>query len=255
MSIMSNIYKKPINFILAVSSDNVIGIDNKIPWKIKEDLAYFKNLTTYDQNESHNKWLKENNIELDNFFPLKPAISNMVIMGLKTFESIGSKPLPNRLNVVLTSKYETMTNQENLVFLSNISNAIYYGNICSQIKTIWIIGGKQLFESISDIKPNNVYLSTINKTFDTPNLLSKTIINDKFFEYLYINYELEKSTSKIVCDLISNTDVEIEFKSYKFINDTNNEIYNTDNIVNCHYLFYNCECDNKCEYLHSKLIN
>jgi dihydrofolate reductase/thymidylate synthase len=229
-------FTKPINFILAISSDNVIGANSQIPWKIKEDLKYFKSFTSFDPNASHNKWLKENNIKIDPLFVQSSSvIRNMVIMGLKTFESIGSKPLPNRLNVVLTSKYEEMSNKDNLVFLSNISNALYYGNICPNIKTIWIIGGKQLFESINDIKPNNVYLTKINMTLS--HMTNKIQLDNTFFEYLEQNYKVKSTDSdsdsasedffsveakqevlpyyKTICkDLISNTDVEVEFITY-----------------------------------------
>src|SRR3989344_8947384 len=65
-----------IILIAAVSSNNVIGIDGKIPWRIKEDMDHFKELTT----------------------------SHPVIMGRVTYESIPKKfrPLPGRHNFVLT---------------------------------------------------------------------------------------------------------------------------------------------------------
>lgn len=61
--------------IAAVSLDNIIGINNELPWQgqYKADLARFKKLT----------------------------MGNMVIMGRRTYESIG-KPLPNRKNVVIS---------------------------------------------------------------------------------------------------------------------------------------------------------
>lgn len=62
-----------ISVIAAISKNLVIGRDNKIPWHIPEDLKRFKELTS----------------------------GHVVIMGRKTFESIG-KPLPNRTNIVIT---------------------------------------------------------------------------------------------------------------------------------------------------------
>ena len=62
-----------ISIIAAVSKNGVIGVDNKLPWNLPEDLKRFKELTT----------------------------NNVVIMGRKTYESIG-KPLPNRINIVIT---------------------------------------------------------------------------------------------------------------------------------------------------------
>ncbi|EKD44592.1 MAG: hypothetical protein ACD_71C00085G0001 [uncultured bacterium (gcode 4)] len=63
-----------IHIIAAMTAKNrVIGINNTLPWHYKEDLKHFKELTT----------------------------ENVIIMGRKTFESIG-KPLPNRINVVIS---------------------------------------------------------------------------------------------------------------------------------------------------------
>lgn len=62
-----------VTAIAAVASNGVIGNNNQLPWHLPEDLAYFKKVTT----------------------------GHPVIMGRKTFESIG-RPLPNRANIVLT---------------------------------------------------------------------------------------------------------------------------------------------------------
>ena len=67
-----------ISLIAAVSKNGVIGVDNKLPWHLPEDLKRFRELTR----------------------------GKTVLMGRKTFESIlgysGGKPLPNRVNVVVT---------------------------------------------------------------------------------------------------------------------------------------------------------
>jgi len=64
-----------ISIIAAVSENGVIGKNNALPWKLPADLRHFKELT----------------------------IGKPVIMGLKTFESIG-KPLPDRTNIVLSKE-------------------------------------------------------------------------------------------------------------------------------------------------------
>ncbi|MCE8020497.1 dihydrofolate reductase [Halomonas sp. MCCC 1A11036] len=63
----------PVAMIAAVARNGVIGIDNKLPWHLPEDLKFFKRMTQ-----------------------AKP-----LIMGRKTFASIG-RPLPGRLNIVVT---------------------------------------------------------------------------------------------------------------------------------------------------------
>src|SRR3954451_19546000 len=67
---------RPVKYfkaIAAMSENRVIGAGNKIPWHLPEDFKWFKKMTT----------------------------GQVVIMGRKTFESLG-KPLPNRINIVLT---------------------------------------------------------------------------------------------------------------------------------------------------------
>ena len=64
---------KHFKAIAAMSLNRVIGVGNKIPWHLPEDFKWFKQMTS----------------------------GNVVMMGRKTFEALG-KPLPNRLNVVLT---------------------------------------------------------------------------------------------------------------------------------------------------------
>ncbi len=63
----------PINLIVAMAKNRVIGIDNKMPWHLPADFAWFK----------------------------KNTLGHPVIMGRKTFESIG-RPLPGRRNLVVS---------------------------------------------------------------------------------------------------------------------------------------------------------
>lgn len=63
-----------ISFVVAVSENNVIGKNNGLPWHLPLDLKFFK----------------------------KNTLGKPVIMGRNTFESIGSKPLPDRENIILS---------------------------------------------------------------------------------------------------------------------------------------------------------
>jgi dihydrofolate reductase len=63
-----------ISMIWAMAQNGVIGRDNKLPWRLPRDMAFFKEQT----------------------------INKTVLMGRKTWESFGGKSLPNRRNVVLT---------------------------------------------------------------------------------------------------------------------------------------------------------
>ena len=96
-----------IGAIVAVTSEGVIGVDGKLPWHYSEDLKRFKRLT----------------------------LGSTIIMGRITWESIGSKPLPGRRNVVITQQ-----KLESADCYPSIEEAL---SNCS--KPIWFIGGAQIY--------------------------------------------------------------------------------------------------------------
>jgi dihydrofolate reductase len=100
-----------IYLIAAISQNGILGVDNTIPWKHKEDMQRFKKLTT----------------------------SSTVIMGRKTFESIG-KPLPNRNNIVVSKNAYEGTQQA-----SSLKEAIELSTFYSCPKT-YLIGGASIYE-------------------------------------------------------------------------------------------------------------
>jgi dihydrofolate reductase len=104
-----------ISHLVAVSNNKVIGKDNDLPWKLKRDLLHFKNYT----------------------------VGKTILMGRKTFESIG-KPLPNRNNFIVSTT------------LKNVAGAEVFKSLDSAIENVSpgeevvIIGGGYLFrESIN----------------------------------------------------------------------------------------------------------
>lgn len=109
-----------IRLIAGISLDRAIGVyegkKGKLPWGIKEakgDLALFRQVTDGD----------------------------VVIMGRKTFESVGGKPLANRKNIVVTSK---PTDREGVVFVSSVEEAIGLAELGSP-ENVWIMGGTEIF--------------------------------------------------------------------------------------------------------------
>ena len=106
-----------ISHVVALSNNNVIGVDNKLPWNLKTDLKHFKNYTT----------------------------DKILLMGRKTFESIG-KPLPNRINYVVST---TMSEIEGAEVFKSTRDALDAANKkCandSYYNEIVIIGGGYLF--------------------------------------------------------------------------------------------------------------
>ena len=81
-----------ISHAVAVSNNNVIGVDNDLPWNLKNDLAHFKKYTS----------------------------NKIIIMGRKTYESIG-RPLPNRTNFVIS---RTVMEIPGAYVFSNLEDAI-----------------------------------------------------------------------------------------------------------------------------------
>ena len=104
-----------IKLICAISKNNVIGNKNKLPWNISEDLKRFKELTS----------------------------NNWIVMGRKTFDSIG-RPLPNRKNIVLTENKNLKIDSVE-VFNSPKDVIEFYKNSSDQ-KDLFIIGGTYIYE-------------------------------------------------------------------------------------------------------------
>lgn len=101
-----------LSLIVAMTKNHVIGKDNQMPWHLPADLAWFR------QNTSG-----------------KP-----VIMGRKTFESIG-RPLPNRINIVLSrSPYE----HEGVIWKESMQSAVDF--VQENHEEIMLIGGGELFK-------------------------------------------------------------------------------------------------------------
>lgn len=102
-----------MRMIFARTQNNVIGVDGELPWHCPEDLKLFKEYTT----------------------------GEVVVMGRKTFQSLGCKPLPNRLNIVVTSKYDEddFPQYDNLLFNESFVNVAY------KYPTAIIIGGAQIY--------------------------------------------------------------------------------------------------------------
>ena len=111
--------------------NRVIGKDNSLPWKLPEDMKRFKKLTTG-----------------------KP-----VIMGRKTFESIG-KPLPSRKNIILTrdKNYEA----KGCIVAHSAEGALKAAKGSDEVM---IIGGEQIFREFLP-KANRMYLTFINENFE-----------------------------------------------------------------------------------------
>jgi dihydrofolate reductase len=104
-----------LSIIVAVATNGVIGRDNKLPWHLSTDLKHFKALTS----------------------------GHTVIMGRKTFDEIGRKPLPNRLNIVVSrSGAGAAILPASVLFASSIDEALR--SIPRTDEEAFIIGGAEI---------------------------------------------------------------------------------------------------------------
>jgi dihydrofolate reductase len=119
-----------LTIIVATDAQRGIGINNTLPWKLPEDLAHFKRLTT----------------------------GHPILMGRKTFESIG-RPLPNRRNIVITRNagwrhdgVETVGSVEAAVALLDGTPA-------------FIIGGAEIYQQSLPLA-DQLIITEIDRTYD-----------------------------------------------------------------------------------------
>ncbi|RXZ77933.1 dihydrofolate reductase [Paenibacillaceae bacterium] len=142
-----------IALIAAVDRNNLIGDhNNSLPWKIPEDLAYFKEITS----------------------------GNVVIMGSRTFNSIG-RPLPNRVNIILTRETNTASNKyPECHVVNSIEQAISLCQKSFHNKKVFVIGGADIYKQFLPFA-DYLYLTHINHSFK----------GDKFFpDYDHDDYEI-----------------------------------------------------------------
>lgn len=121
-----------ISLIVAHDIDRVIGKDNDLPWRIPEDLAYFKRMT----------------------------MGKPMIMGRKTFDSIG-KPLPGRQSIVVTRNENYA--QEGVIVTHTLKEAIEVAK--EYADEVMIIGGAEIF-SLGLSVADRLYVTHINKHFE-----------------------------------------------------------------------------------------
>lgn len=159
-----------LSIIVAIASNNVIGKDNKLLWYLPEDLKRFKKLTT----------------------------NHTIIMGRKTFESIG-KVLPDRKHVVLTHNLDYVVDDPNVEIVHSIEDIQKY---IDDDEENFVIGGALIYRMLLD-KCKRMYITKINRDFEGDAVFPKIneeewtvsgeseIITDENlgFDYKYINYE------------------------------------------------------------------
>lgn len=120
-----------ISLIVAHDLNRVIGYENEMPWHLPSELQYFKKMT----------------------------MGKPMIMGRKTFESIG-RPLPGRRNIVITRN--TNYSADGIEVVGSLDEAL---KLVQDVPEIMIIGGAQIFEQAMAIA-DKLYITLINHEFN-----------------------------------------------------------------------------------------
>jgi dihydrofolate reductase len=150
-----------VKIIVAMSKNRVIGDSNTLIWHLPEDLKRFRQLTT----------------------------GNTIVMGRKTYESIG-KPLPNRRSIIITR--DTDYSVEGCEVVNSLEEALLLSN-----NDCFIIGGGEIYRQAIDIA-DRIYLTLINKEFEGDTSFPETkdwveisyeYFSNDDFEYSFIQYE------------------------------------------------------------------
>ena len=150
-----------IKIIVAMSKNRVIGDSNTLIWHLPEDLKRFKELTT----------------------------NNTIVMGRKTYESIG-KPLPNRRSIIITRDPDYYV--EGCEVVNSLEEALLLSN-----SNCFIIGGGEIYRQSINVA-DKIYLTLIYNEFEGDTLfpeikdwveVSKEDFANDNFEYSFIEYE------------------------------------------------------------------
>ena len=150
-----------MNIIVAATKNMGIGLENKLPWHLKNELKYFKRKTVGNCN-------------------------NLIVMGKNTWLSLPTKPLPLRYNCVLSTSLNNIP-KDTIV----VSNKKEFESFVSKsnFSKIWIIGGESIYKQfIHEPYVKNIYLTHIYNDFKC----------DTFFPEIPENFCLkQKSDMKV----------------------------------------------------------
>ena len=120
-----------VSIIVAIAQNGTIGDKNSLLWHIKEDMRFFRTTTS----------------------------GHAVIMGRKTFESLGSKPLPKRTNIVITRSDAKF---EGVLTAHSLEEAIA---MAEGDEEIFIMGGAQIYAIAMDVA-DRMYITHVERDYE-----------------------------------------------------------------------------------------
>ncbi len=128
-----------ITIVAAIGNNNALGKDNQLLWKLPDDLRHFKAIT-----ENH-----------------------PVVMGRKTFESIG-KALPNRTNIVVSRKENWF--QEGILIVSTLKEALKFAKKIDE--NVFVIGGGEIYKQTLEAA-DRLEITQVDGDFDADTFFPK----------------------------------------------------------------------------------
>jgi dihydrofolate reductase len=123
-----------ISLVVAASDNHAIGKDNQLLWHLPKDMRFFKNTT----------WALP------------------ILMGRKTFESLGNKVLPGRMNIIITRQANKQ--YEGAKVVASIEEAIELANQ-NDYKELMVIGGGEIYKMVMPMA-QTIYLTRVHTTIE-----------------------------------------------------------------------------------------
>ena len=169
-----------MNIVVAACKNKGIGFKNNLPWKLKNELNYFKHLTIGNGN-------------------------NAVIMGKNTWMEF-NKALPKRKNFVLSRKIRKNIGAKNFVFLSSTKYLHFLDNYDDK----WVIGGGQLYTNmINKNKIQSIFYTDIQDEFKS-DVFFPDISNN--FTEIYKSKNYKEGKTDYCMKVFLNNDIDIRSK-------------------------------------------
>ena len=161
-----------LSIIAACDLNNAIGKDNTLPWRLPADLANFKALTT----------------------------GKIVIMGRKTWDSLGRKPLPNRKCIVISSNprdvlIADIPDDNGVIAVPSLHEARKAAEVLIENGDypleVFVIGGGQIYHAFMSIA-DAIYLSRVNLKVEGADAFFPEIDRDVFRQDLSLRHTQDK---------------------------------------------------------------
>jgi dihydrofolate reductase len=144
-----------ISLVVAASDNHAIGKDNQLLWHLPKDMRFFKNTT----------WALP------------------ILMGRKTFESLGNKVLPGRMNIIITR--QANKEYEGAKVVTSLEQAIELANQ-NDYKELMVIGGGEIYQMAMPLA-NTIYLTRVHTNIE----------GDTYFPALGAEWMLESSEPQL----------------------------------------------------------